>query len=73
MSNFIPNALTKIEPRDPSWISGDIKRMIKRQNIMFKIHKKHGFLKENKIRVDQFRDDCNGAILAAKDTYLKVS
>ena len=38
---------------------------------MFKNYKKLGFLKEDKIRDDKFRDDCNVAILEAIDTYLK--
>ena len=29
------------------------------------------FLKEDKIRIDKFRDDCNVAIIEAKDTHLK--
>ena len=69
MSNFVPNTQTKIEPRDPPWITGAIKRMIKQQNRMFKNYKKHGFSKEDKIQVDKFRDDCNVAILVAKDTF----
>ena len=67
----MPNAQTKIEPRNPPWITGDINMMIKRQNRMFKNYKQHGFLEEDKIRVDKFRDDCNAAILEAKDSYLK--
>ena len=69
MFNFIPNKTLKIEPKDPPWITQDLKRMINRQNRMFKNDKRHGYLNPDKIRVDQFRNECNLAVQVAKEKY----
>ena len=66
MSKFIPNKMTKIIPKDPPWVTDDIKRMIRRQHRLYSNFKKHGYRADDKIRVDNFRE-CNHAILAAKE------
>ena len=37
---------------------------------MFKNYKRHGYLNADKIRVDQFRNECNLAVQVAKGKYL---
>ena len=39
MSNFIPNELIKIRPRDPPWITPALKTMLNIQNRLYKIFK----------------------------------
>ena len=70
MSNFIPNKIIKVVPRDPPWINGDLKCILNRQQRLYKNYKKHGFKPEDKIRVDAFRNECNLAIQNAKIDYL---
>ena len=41
-SNFVPNKIVKINPRDPPWISGELKRMLNRQQRLFRNFKRHG-------------------------------
>ena len=70
MSNFIPNKTHKIEPKDAPWITQDLRRMINRQKRTFKNYKRHGYLNAGKIRVDQFRNECNLAVQLAKQKSL---
>ena len=70
MSNFIPNKIIKVNPRDPPWINGDLKCILNRQQRLYKNYKKHGFKPADKMRVDAFRNECNVAIQNAKINYL---
>ena len=44
--------------------------MIRRQHRLYSNFKKHGYRADDKIRVDNFREECNHAILAAKEKFL---
>ena len=70
MSNFIPNELKKIVPRDPPWINKALKTKLKRKNRFFKNYKKHGYKPEDKTQLDSFRVECQTAIEEAKNNYL---
>ena len=70
MSNFIPNELINIRPRDPPWITPALKTMLNRQNRLYKNFKRHGFKPIDKIRVDNFNGECMNAIHKAKESYL---
>ena len=70
MSNFIPNETIRIKPKDPPWIKKQIKTMLNKQNRMYKNFKKNGYKTEDKIRLDNFRDECYKAISLAKERYL---
>ena len=48
-----------------------MKNLLKRQNRMFKNFKRHGYRNEDKIRVENFRKECNLAVQAVKDKYLE--
>ena len=71
MSNFIPSKVIKVNPRDPPWIDGDLKRMLNRQQRLYQNYKRHGFKSEDKVRVDRFRDECNIAVQNAKKVIWK--
>ena len=71
ISNFIPNAYIKVQPKDPPWINNDLRRMIKRQNRQYKCYVKNGCKDGDKIRVDNFRNECFEAINKAKSEYLR--
>ena len=71
MSNFIPSELKRIVPRDPPWITKPLKCMINRKNRLFKNFKRHGFNQpEAKIKLDNFRIECQEAVENAKLSYL---
>ena len=69
-SNFIPNNYVKIQPKDPPWLTNNLRRMITKQNKQYKKFVKNGCLPETKVKVDKFRNDCFEAINLAKSTYL---
>ena len=70
MSNYIPNEIIKIRPRDPPWITPALKTMLNRQNRLYKKFKRHRFKPVDKIRVDNFNDECMNVIREAKESYL---
>ena len=70
MSNFVPNEIRKIIPRDPPWISRDLKSMLNKKNRLYKSYKKHGYKPEDKNRLEAFRLECKHAVEAAKESYL---
>ena len=70
MSNFIPSEIKRIVPRDPPWITKPLKSMLNRKNRFFKNYKRHGYKPEDKIRLDNFRKECQDAVEIAKLTYL---
>ena len=65
MANFIPNEIKRIIPRDPPWITKPLK-------LWFKIERKdslktrHGYKLEDKVRLDNFRKECQEAVENAK-------
>ena len=71
MSNFVPHNVKKMVPRDPPWITKTIKNKLKQKNRLYKGYKKHGYKEEDKIRLDNFRAECQTDIKNAKDNYLK--
>ena len=72
MSNFIPNEVKRIIPRNPPWINKQLKALLNRKKRLFKNYKKHGYKVEDKVRVDRFREECQVAVEKAKTDYLKT-
>ena len=70
MANFIPNEMKRIIPRDPPWITERLKTMLNRKNRFFKNYKRHGYKLEDKVRLDNFRKECQEAVENAKLTCL---
>ena len=71
ISNFIPNRVIRVVPRDPPWIDKNLKKLLNRQKRLFRNYKRHGLRPDDKVRVDTFREECNLAIQNAKENYLK--
>ena len=70
MSNFIPNETKRVVPRDPPWITKQLKTMLNRKNRLFNNYKKHGYKEEDKVRLNNFRIECHQAVETAKLSYL---
>ena len=70
MANFIPNETKRIIPRDPPWITKPLKTMLNRKNRFFKNYKRHGYKLEDKVRLENFRKECQDAVETANLTYL---
>ena len=70
MANFIPNEIKRIVPRDPPWITKPLKTMLNRKNRLFKNYKRHGYTPVDKVRLDNFRKECQEAVENAKLNYL---
>ena len=70
MTNYIPNEIKRIVPRDPPWITKLLKTMLKRKNRLFKNYKRHGYKPEDKVRLDNFRTECQEIAEVAKLNYL---
>ena len=68
MSNFIPNETKRIIPRDPPWLTKQT--MLNRKNRLFKNYKIHSNKLEDKVRLDNFRKECQEAVETAKLIYL---
>ena len=69
MSNFIPNETKRFVPSDPPCITKSLKTMLNRKNRLFKNYKRHRYKKEDKIRLDVFRIECQKAVETAKSSY----
>ena len=70
MSNFIPNETKRIVPRDPPWITKQLKTILNRKNRLFNNYKRHGYKADDKVRLDAFRIECQQAVETAKLSYL---
>ena len=44
--------------------------MLKKQNRLYRNYKRHGFKRDDKIRVDQYNNECKTAVDHAKQSYL---
>ena len=64
MSNFVPHETKRDLPRNPPCITKSLKTMVLRKNRPFKSYKRHGFIPEDKIRLDNFRKGCQEAKLS---------
>ena len=62
ITNFIPNEIKRIVPRDPPWITKPLRTMLNRKNRLFKNYKRNGYKPEDKVRLDNFRKECQGAV-----------
>ena len=70
MSNFVPHETKRITSRDLPWITKALKTMLIRKNRLFKNFKRHGYQETDKIRLDNFRKECQDAVDTAKQTYI---
>ena len=71
MSNFVPNEVKRVNPRDPEWLNQNVKSLLRKQNKIYKKYRKNGYKKEDKIILDQLRNECFNEMVSAKEKYLK--
>ena len=71
MSNFVPNKIKRIVPRDPPWITKQLKSMLNRKNRLYRSYKRHVYKEEDKVRLDVFRIECQEAVELAKISYTR--
>ena len=71
MSNFVPNEEKKFSPRDPEWLDGNVKKLLRKQNKLYKKFRKNGYKNEDKKVLDNFRIECLEVIKNAKEKFLK--
>ena len=62
MSNFIPNEIKKITPRDSPWINKSLKTLLWRKNKIYHNYKKHGYKDDDKIKLEAIRAECHESI-----------
>ena len=72
MSNFVPNEFKTIRPREPEWMTKNIKTLLRKQNKNFRKYKKNGYKNEDKVILERSKLTCQEAISNAKDTHLKT-
>ena len=70
MSNFIPSETKRFVPRDPPWITKQLKTMLNKKNRLFKNYKKHRYKEEDKVMLEAFRIECQNAVVMAEMAYL---
>ena len=56
MSNFVPNEVKTICPREPEWLNRNVKNLLRKQNKKFKKYKKNGYKNEDKIIMNRLRN-----------------
>ena len=70
MSNFIPNEIITVRPRDPPWITKQLKAKLRRKSRLFNNYKRHGYQAHDKHRLELFQDQCKKDIELSKETYI---
>ena len=48
MSNFVPNEVRTVNPREPEWMNTNITNLSRKNNKIFKKYKKNGYKNEDK-------------------------
>ena len=71
MSNFVPNEVRTVNPREPEWMNNNIKKLLRKKSKVFKKYKKNGYKNDDKAIVDRLRNECQEAIVNAKESHLK--
>ena len=70
MSNYVPNEVKTICPREPEWLNRDVKNLLRKQNKIYKKYKKNGYKNDDKVIMDRMRTECFFKIKNAKEKYL---
>ena len=71
MSNFIPNEMKTFSTRDPPWLDKPLKTLLKKKDRLYKNYKKHGYRATDKIRLDNFREECKTRLEESRRIYFK--
>ena len=73
MSNFIPNEIKKIVPRDPPWTDRNLKSMLKKKDKHYRNYKRHGYREENKATLEALRTECKESTNGQKALSEEIS
>ena len=71
MSNFVPNEVKRVIPRDPPWINKELKAKLNHKNRFYKKYAKGGYKDDDKEQLENLRMDCKTSIDMAKNEYLR--
>ena len=70
MAAFIPNETKRIKPRDPSWISSELKTLLKKKNRLYASFKRNGYRENDRVNLEAFRFECKEAVDLAKKNHI---
>ena len=70
MSVFVPNEIKRIKPRDPSWISKELKSLLKKKNRLYASYKRNGYKENDRLNLEVFRSECKEAVDLAKRNHI---
>ena len=71
MLNFVPNETKTFNPRDPEWLNGNVKSMLRKQDKLYRKYKKNGYKVEDKTVLDKLKIECAAAITSARESFLR--
>ena len=71
INNFVPSSTITSNMNEPKWITRDIKNKLRRQKRLYKRYRLNGFKNEDKVIIDEIRNECFQAINLSKENYLK--
>ena len=71
MSNFVPNTNKTFSSRDPEWFNKDVKKLLRKQNKLYKKYKKNGYKDMDKIPLDNVKTESFQAIKNARELFLR--
>ena len=71
ISNFVPSSTITSNTNEPQWITREIKKLLRKQKKLYKKYRSNGFKAEDKVVIDELRNECFQAIKISKETYLK--
>ena len=71
ISNFVPSSTITSNMNEPKWISRDIKKLLRKQKKLYKKYRLNGFKADDKVVIDNIRNECFQAIKISKENYLK--
>jgi len=70
-NNFVPSSTFSSKIHEPKWITKEVKNMLKKQKKIYKRYRINGFKDEDKVTVENIREECFLLITESKEKYLK--
>ena len=71
MSNFVPNEVKTVCPQEPEWFNKNVKKLLRKQNKVFKKYKINGYKEGDKVDLERIKKECQDSIEIAKEQYLR--
>jgi len=70
-NNFVPSSTFTSKLEEPKWINREIKNLLRKQKKIYKRYRVNGFKADDKVKVDNIKEECLHAITDSKEKYLK--